>query len=174
MKWAPYKCTHFKCNSSDCREKAVVILASQISPSWCYTLHCCTAVTMYSKAPHYTLWNILSISPSCSSLVPCIAFYSNVLHLNAHRWSSLSKHMIALQMHNCTQLCCWNSLSKCMIALQMQCKLLFERSRAQMLHLAGAQCNKCFDASYLCYNIHISIFEYFCSNIWVPILEYLC
>ena len=59
------------------------------------------------------------------------------------------------------------------MALQMQCKLLFERSRASMLHLGGARCNNCFDASYLCSNICVPIVEYLCSNVWKSVFQYL-
>ena len=126
--------------------------------------------TMLSIAMKHTIW-FWTIKPVSPALPFTDAHwitlrYNTLHHFVEHSFNFTLElvsptllfsdaHWIALvgRYCICTALCCirhrCNSLSKHMTGLQMQCKLLFERSRVPMLHLGGARCNNCFDASYL-------------------------
>ena len=89
MKWAPYKCTlciykvHFTGSSASVQtaEQAVVFLASQISPSWCYTadlhyndldwheLHSLNIHWIATERYNITVLHILPISPGSFWLI---------------------------------------------------------------------------------------------------------
>lgn len=139
-------------------EQAVVILVSQISPSWCYT-----AGLHYNALDWFELQHTFSqmhwIALRYRALqYQCVTHSSNFTRLLLDALDSL----LPCTALDCTVLfpriashCC-NSLSKHMTLLQIQCKLLFESSRAPMLQLGGAKLQQLFSylsASILCFYI---------------------